>query len=264
MLRLSDAIGEIAGSRRTSAGYLVVPGCVARANNVQVYAAHELGRPGHAAVRIWRPEGEVMSAKSLSTLGYAPITIDHPDGTGAVDATSWRAKAVGFVGADVLRSGDTIRCDLMIADAIAQAAILAGRRQLSAGYTLELDDTPGTSPRGEAYDAVARNIRYNHVSCVIAGRAGSECRLGDTEPPHPSAGGQPIMSDQFLNDQALIQDAAGRLADTVRGLSPAEQQQVLQRALVAAGGLAQELRGRSPDSARGRHLAHLQNAWRGG
>src|SRR5690606_2300087 len=37
----------------------------------------------------------------------------------------------------------------------------------------------GQTANGEAYDAVQKNIRANHVAIVQRGRAGSEVRIGD-------------------------------------------------------------------------------------
>ncbi len=52
--------------------------------------------------------------------------------------------------------------------------------QLSAGYELDLDRTPGTAPDGRRYDAVQRNIRINHVAAVPLGRAGTARVLADS------------------------------------------------------------------------------------
>jgi hypothetical protein len=50
--------------------------------------------------------------------------------------------------------------------------------ELSCGYTCDVDHTPGTY-NGEKYDAIQKNIRYNHVALGAKdfGRAGSEVKL---------------------------------------------------------------------------------------
>jgi len=55
-----------------------------------------------------------------------------------------------------------------------------GKRELSVGYTCDLDWTPGTTDSGEEYQAVQRNIKINHTAQVKYGRAGSACRIGDS------------------------------------------------------------------------------------
>jgi uncharacterized protein len=50
---------------------------------------------------------------------------------------------------------------------------------LSAGYTCNLEFADGTTPEGEAYDAIQRNIRINHLAIVAHARGGSTLRIGD-------------------------------------------------------------------------------------
>jgi hypothetical protein len=51
------------------------------------------------------------------------------------------------------------------------------RREVSCGYRCRLDLTPGTTPDGERYDAVQRDVVYNHVALVPRGRAGRDVAL---------------------------------------------------------------------------------------
>lgn len=67
----------------------------------------------------------------------------------------------------------------MVSDGPTIKLIEDGKRELSAGYTCDLDWTPGKTPSGEAYDAVQKNIRINHVAIVQRGRAGQQVRIGD-------------------------------------------------------------------------------------
>jgi hypothetical protein len=67
--------------------------------------------------------------------------------------------------------------DMTITDEESIAGILDGNLGISCGYTVELDETPGTY-MGMKYDAIQRNIRYNHVAVNIpAGRAGDAARI---------------------------------------------------------------------------------------
>ena len=52
-----------------------------------------------------------------------------------------------------------------------------GKIEVSPGYNLNLDFTPGIHPDYGPYDAVQYNIRYNHVAIVDKGRAGQEVAL---------------------------------------------------------------------------------------
>jgi hypothetical protein len=47
-----------------------------------------------------------------------------------------------------------------------------GKRELSLGYKVRLDQTPGVW-NGQEYDAIQKNIRINHLAIVSSGRAGN-------------------------------------------------------------------------------------------
>ena len=52
----------------------------------------------------------------------------------------------------------------------------AGLKELSLGYNLDLEETPGVW-NGQQYDAIQRNIRINHLALVQEARAGERARL---------------------------------------------------------------------------------------
>jgi hypothetical protein len=68
---------------------------------------------------------------------------------------------------------------LILKDAKGIGQVESGKRELSAGYTCELDWTPGTTADGHAFDASQRKIKINHLAIVDAARAGSKARIGD-------------------------------------------------------------------------------------
>lgn len=112
----------------------------------------------------YRPPEEAFKADSLATLMGKPITVGH---RAMVDAGNAAAvKPVGTVLSEGRQDGDAIRADIVIYNLDTAA------RELSCGYRLDLDETPGTTPDGQHYDAIQRNIRYNHLAIVPAGRAG--------------------------------------------------------------------------------------------
>ncbi|MDX0549383.1 DUF2213 domain-containing protein [Sinorhizobium medicae] len=169
-------LAPIAGTRRTADGYLVADVRTAR-TGIQLYAGHEVGKPEMATVKVYRPEHQVFDKASLGSYAHKPVTNDHPDE--AVTADNWKALSVGSVGDEVAREGEFVRIPLIVMDAAAIKAIDEGKRELSAGYTCDLAWEPGTTPAGEKYDAIQKDIRINHVAIVQRGRAGSEARIGD-------------------------------------------------------------------------------------
>lgn len=119
--------------------------------------------------REYRPPEEAFRADSLASLMGKPITIGHKAMVDAGNAA--RLAPVGSVLSAGRQDGNTIRADIVIYNLDTAA------RELSCGYTLSLDETPGTTPSGERYDAIQRNIVYNHLAIVSHARAGSIARL---------------------------------------------------------------------------------------
>lgn len=156
------------------------------ATRVGVFVYDDEDRPGEI-LREWRPPDEVLRQDSLATLVGVPFTIDHP--AGAVDSANFRDLTHGHVLA-VRVDGDLVWAQIRIASDQAKAAIEAGTIELSCGYRARLDETPGITPRGEPFDAVQRDITYNHLALVDLARAGHVARL------HLDHGGRVQRTDQ--------------------------------------------------------------------
>lgn len=176
---VSDAV-EIAGTRVTKDGYLAAVCRVAR-TGCQTYLGSEMGRP-EATITLYRPEEEVFSRDALNTFAYRPVTLSHP--SEPVTADTWKATAIGMTGSDVLRDKEFISVPLVLMDGEAIEAVRAGTKQLSAGYTTDVEWSAGVAPDGTKYDGVMRSIRANHVAVVDRARAGPACKIGaDAAPP---------------------------------------------------------------------------------
>jgi len=174
-MKFIDA-APLAGTRRTADGYLVAEVRTARAG-IQDYVGYECGKPEMAVVKVYRPADQVFARNSLGSYAHRPVTNDHP--SEAVTADNWKTHAVGQIGDEVARDGEFVRVPLIVMDGTAIADIEGGKRELSAGYTCDLAFEPGIAPDGQAYDAIQRNIKINHVAIVDRGRAGSLARIGD-------------------------------------------------------------------------------------
>lgn len=167
----------LSGVRQTSDGYLVAEVKCAR-TGVQLYRGSEMGLADRDTVRVYRPEAAVFAKDSLATFAGKPVTIGHP--SGMVNASNWKALAVGDIGEDIARDGEFVRVSIKLMDAAAIQVVKGGTRELSMGYTTPIEMHDGRTPTGEAYDAIQTGpIKINHLAIVPKGRAGSECRIGD-------------------------------------------------------------------------------------
>lgn len=132
--------------------------------------------PAGETIREYRPREEVMKADSLATLADAPVTNRHPPGK--VTAKNYRAYTVGHVSGEARADGDLVVARLAVQDETVLSAVEQGKqREVSCGYTCDLDETPGVLVDGSRYDKIQRNIRYNHVAIVERGRAGRDVAL---------------------------------------------------------------------------------------
>jgi hypothetical protein len=182
VIGVEDGVGmlvldEGSNMHRSSEGYLTAFPRVAR-TGIQTYRGHEMGKPDVDTVRIYRPESEVFAPDSLRSYAHKPVTNDHP--REAVTKDNWRKYAIGNMADEILRDGGFIRIPVTIMDGDAIRDVEEGKRELSPGYTMELDWTPGETPDGQAYDGVQRNIRINHLALVAAARGGKSIRIGDS------------------------------------------------------------------------------------
>lgn len=119
-----------------------------------------------------RPASEVFNTDSLETLSMTALTMGHP--SRPVTSENARGVQIGSVGQDVRRDGNRVRATITVNDANSIDTMQRGRRQISCGYWCDLEMTPGITEDGEAYDAIQKNIVYNHAAIVDRGRAGPD------------------------------------------------------------------------------------------
>lgn len=123
----------------------------------------------HRELRL--PEN-VFDPESLKSYKGKPIIITHD--AGSVDKNNVEEEIIGTILSDGYRDGEDVRAEIVIHDTDAMKD--CGLRELSLGYSLDLDETPGTW-HGQPYDAIQKNIRVNHLALVDKARAGDQARL---------------------------------------------------------------------------------------
>jgi hypothetical protein len=230
---VKDLLG-ITSRHVTDEGYLIAPGMISRAGNVQEYAANELGLPGgDKVIRLYRPPEEVFAQDSYRSFEGKPITDNHPRHD--VHAGNWKEMAAaGVVVGDVhgVKPGDGgLAGTVIVRDVAAVRKVVEGKAQLSNGYDFELDLTPGVSPAGEKYDGVQRQIRGNHTAIVDMARGGSSCRIADHRKGDRPMGMIKLALDGFSVDleeqtativQRVVNDATKRATDATAAATAAE------------------------------------------
>ncbi len=146
----------------TEDGYLVDPAAIITRTGIFEYR-----RADGSLRREYRPPEEVFAARHLSSWRGKPVTIGHP---GQVSAQNVRRHAVGTVISDARQDGDNVVAEVIVHEP--SAITSHGQRELSCGYAVEIDATPGTV-NGQRYDCIQRNLRANHLAIVPRGRAGN-------------------------------------------------------------------------------------------
>lgn len=174
---------------RTQEGYLTGRAVV---TNIGVFSY--MNADGTVTRELRLPE-EVFNPASISSLKMKPLTNDHP--MEAVTTENIKKYQVGmtgnnpsypatwedgeprnpeYMGKQEIGDAYHIAVDMTITDKQTIEDILNGKMELSCGYTAEVEEASGVW-MGVPYDAIQRNIRYNHVAIVDRARAGDAARL---------------------------------------------------------------------------------------
>ena len=160
----------ITGTETTEEGYLKVWAKAAR-SGTQAYT-----RADGSRVLEYRPPSEVSSPDSLNTFGMKPATWGHPPSL--LNTENTKQYQIGYTGSQVRYNDGFVEVAIVLTDKESIEKVQRGdAREVSAGYRVDFDPTPGETPEGEKYVGVQRKIRVNHIAVVPKGRAGSEVRL---------------------------------------------------------------------------------------
>jgi hypothetical protein len=158
--------------KETPQGFLVIPAYTAR-TGIQQYKMDD-----GSVVKEFRPEEEVFSDVSMASLRTAAVTDGHPKVM--VSPENAHELMLGHTDGVIQKIEDGeekfLATNLIITHKKAIDAIKAGKAELSNGYNVDLDFTPGEY-KGQRYDAVQRNIVNNHIAIVWKARGGEKVRL---------------------------------------------------------------------------------------
>lgn len=155
----------------------------------------EYQNPDGTVRRELRLPEEVFDPASLASYKGKPVILTHE--AGVVDKRNVDQEHIGTILSDGYQDGDNVRAEVIIHDTDIMKK--SGLRELSLGYSLDLDRTPGVW-KGQPYDAIQRNIRINHLALVDKARAGEKARLNIDGFVRKLKGGTKNMASTKRND----------------------------------------------------------------
>ena len=156
----------------------------------------EYMNPDGSTRRELRLPEEVFNPDSLASYEGKPIIITH--NAGEITKENVEEEIIGTILSKAYQEGDNVRAKIVIHDTDKMKQ--SGLRELSLGYGLTLDETPGEW-NGHPYDAIQRDIRINHLALVSAARAGEQARLNIDGKENLTGG--PVMEEQNKQDSVL-------------------------------------------------------------
>jgi hypothetical protein len=220
-------VSEKIGPKRakTPEGFLLCMDVPVARVGTMVYGAGEvpLETGADGLVHVMRGEKDLFDDKALASYVGKPVVDDHPDED--VNPANWKDLAIGIVlnpRRGVGDDSDVMLADLLITDASAIRDVDEGKREVSAGYEADYEQTgPGTGRQ--------TNIIGNHVALVERGRCGPRCAIGDHQPKE-------LQSMTTKNTRPTKAALRMKVADRIRKLfgdAGEEMAQALPEALAA-------------------------------
>ncbi|MGG7074338.1 DUF2213 domain-containing protein [Campylobacter sp. 9BO] len=212
-------------------GYIVTTAKMASIEPME-YLGAEIGQsPADAVFKVFRNESEVFSEATIKSFEGQPLTLTHPDEE--VNAKNWKDSAIGHI-QNVRREGNYLVADVFINDSDAIEIIKEhGIKEVSCGY-----DSILVKREGKIYQT---QIRGNHLAVVSQGRAGKECKLGDSK--KPKQGDKMKFTDRIkkvLEKAKTLKDSEEVKAEELKEQN-ADVIELLQEALSSAEAMNAEL-----------------------
>lgn len=208
----------------TDEGYLVDHPIV---TSVGIFVYHN---PDGSERRELRLPEEVFAEKSLASYKGKPIIITHD--AGYVDTDNVKEESIGTILSEGYRDGNDVRAEIIIHDT--DSLKKYKMRELSCGYNLQLDETPGVW-EGQPYDAIQRDIEINHLALVDKARAGEQARL------NIDGQGHDCMKGEKLNmENAKRTDGAPTPEELAAAVEAYKQRRAERSGAAADGGASAE------------------------
>ena len=192
----------------TPEGYLRVWASIAR-TGIQLYTDAD-----GSIRKEFRPEAEVASPESLASFAGKAITMEHPPVL--LDSENTKNHSVGFTGTEVVYDDGFVRAVMTITDQEVIDRVMRGDvREVSAGYRVSYDPTPGVTESGEHYDGIQKEISGNHVAIVRRGRGGPQVKLHLDRQDGVDPTLFPIKESQIMTAKVVFDGAEFEVSESV-------------------------------------------------
>lgn len=129
--------------------------------------------------QVLRPEEELSKPETIASLNLIPLVNEH-EMLGENFTPAEKKGTHGVTGDNAAFNNGLLSNDLKIFSESLKQEIQNGKKELSAGYFCNYDLTPGEY-NGQHYDAVQRDIKFNHIALVEEGRMGHDVRVMDSK-----------------------------------------------------------------------------------
>ena len=201
----------------TPEGFLLCQGVPIKRTGTMMYGPGETPiKPGKDGLSwVTRDASALFVDPAVASYMGKPVVNDHPPED--VTPANWKKYAIGTVLNPRRGDGydnDVLLADLLITDAGAIRDVQAGKRDVSAGYDADYEQT------GEG-EGRQTNIIGNHVALVTKGRCGPRCSIGDSQ-PSTSKGSNPMATKNARPRvklaeaiRAAFKDAGDNMAETL-------------------------------------------------
>lgn len=168
---------------RTPQGFMICVGVNLAKPMIKEYYAGELG------INDYKPTDIVSIYTSPETLFHqnvidgfdgSDVVMTHPDGN-QLNSNNYKQHIIGTAKNARAEDGYLV-ADLVIKDRWSIEAIeYDDIKQISLGYSAELDLTQGKTETGQIYHGQWLNMVADHVAVVREGRCGQDCSIGDQQ-----------------------------------------------------------------------------------
>jgi len=163
----------------TDEGYLSAPAIIGKAgiqeyNTSEPFLKNQLDnlpdefKQENKSIRILRPLDVIFDSKSMISFANKPVTNNHP--SVMINKDNIKQHIVGL-SSNVEKVDTYLKTNLTIWDKETIASIGSGKKEISLGYSSELEPIGGIDPIFGQYDMRFKSIVGNHIAIVDRGRA---------------------------------------------------------------------------------------------